>query len=323
MVVFGALVMVVSGGAAVAGQLAINTVNESVRSDDLLGDERAEIDADNIEGPLNFLILGSDQRPDENEPSLTDAIMILQINEDLDRANLVSVPRDLWIEIGPHWGEGKANSAFAVSADWSEGFSNSAATLRELTGVEFHGGAIVNFDGFTTLVGEMDTIEVCPWQDIHSIHTDKVFPEGCGRYDEEDVLDIVRQRYTYEDGDFGRQQMQQHILKQILVEARDQGYHNNPNQAVDLINSLGDNITMDMSADLSPLDLIVALRDIDPEEFRTIGIPSEACELPGESAVCIATEDQIRESEELFEALQEASLTDWMEQYPEWVNDDT
>ncbi|QSB05024.1 LCP family protein [Natronoglycomyces albus] len=325
MVVFGALLMVVAGGAAVAGQVAINTVNDSVRSDDLLGDERAQIDVNNIEGPLNFLILGSDQRPDDTDPSLTDAIMIMQVNEDLDRATLVSVPRDLWVPIAPNWYEGKINSAFAVSADWSVGFANSAATLSELTGVKFHGGAIVNFDGFTTLVGELGEIEVCPWTDVYSEHSKVTYPEGCARYAEEQVLDIVRQRKTYSGdlyGDFGRQQMQQHVLKQILIEAKDQGYHTNPNKAVDLLNSLGDNITMDMAEDLRPLDLIVALRDIDPEQFRTVRIPSESCQTAGGSSVCIATYEQQQMAEELFVALQNASLGDWMTRYPEFVNDD-
>src|SRR5262249_20681199 len=55
-----------------------------------------------ITGPLNFLMLGSDQRPFDTElGQRSDTIIILHIPASLDRAYLISIPRDLRVQIPP------------------------------------------------------------------------------------------------------------------------------------------------------------------------------------------------------------------------------
>ncbi|QSB05023.1 LCP family protein [Natronoglycomyces albus] len=328
MVVFGAMVMVISGGAAVVGQVAINTVNHSVGSEDLLGEDRLEIGS-NVEGPLNFLILGVDQRVQSDKPGMANAIMIFHIDEDLENAYLTSIPRDLYVSIpdcGPAWNhnrcDNKINHSSSISLDLATGFANTSSTVTELTGVRFHGGAIINFEGFLDLIDELGTIELCLEQDITSIHGDRNFyPEGCGRYNQEQALDLVRQRYQYADGDYGRQRMQQEALKQILVEARNQGYHTNPGKIGTLVEGIGEQVTVDFG-DTSLTDLVVALRHIDPESFQTMTVPSEPWDYAGTSYVRTMEGEQEIAAQALYEAIRNDRLDEWVAQHPEWTNND-
>ena len=54
------------------------------------------------EGPLNVLVLGVDTRPDDPEMgSRTDTIMLVQVVPKTGDVKLLSVPRDLYVEVEP------------------------------------------------------------------------------------------------------------------------------------------------------------------------------------------------------------------------------
>src|SRR4051812_43461683 len=62
---------------------------------------------------LTILVLGTDQRPDErgSDPGRTDSIMLVSVDRAGSALSLVSVPRDLWVQI-PGYGEGRINTAY-------------------------------------------------------------------------------------------------------------------------------------------------------------------------------------------------------------------
>ncbi|THV27980.1 LCP family protein [Glycomyces paridis] len=335
MVVSGSMVMVIAGGGAVAAQVGVNLVNDSVNQENLLDDQRVEVEEGaDIEGPLNFLVLGTDERVDAGGVARTDADIIVHINEDLTQVSMISLPRDLLVDIpsGVPESQTKLTEAFAYSEDWGESFQNTAETITNLTGVKFNGGAIANFEGFLDMVEELGTIELCPWHDIKSIHTDKVFPEGCAEYNKEDALDLVRQRYGWDSaedveqgiwGDFGRQKMQQQAIKKILERAKEQGYATNPAKAVELLNSFGDALTLDVGG-YNLIDMITQMRDVDPGEILSIGTPSSAGNFNGTSYVLIheGTEEQT-DAESLWAAIADDSLNEWACENPEWLSGDS
>ncbi|SDD93374.1 LCP family protein [Glycomyces harbinensis] len=335
MVISGSMVMVVAGGGAIAAQVSLNLVNNSVNQEDLLGDQRVEAVAGaDIEGPLNFLVLGTDERVDAGGEARTDADIIVHVNKDLTQVSMISLPRDLLVDIpsGVPAEQTKLTEAFAYSEDWGESFQNTAETITNLTGVQFDGGAIANFEGFLDMVGELGTIELCPWHEITSIHTDKTFPKGCAEYDRKDALDLVRQRYGWDSdedyengtwGDFGRQKMQQQAIKKILERAKEQGYATDPAKAVSLLNSFGDALTLDVGG-YNLIDLITQMRDIDPNEILSIGTPSSEGSINGTSYVLIheGTDEEVA-SEALWDAIESDTLNEWACEYPDWLSGDS
>jgi LCP family protein required for cell wall assembly len=333
MVIAGATVMVISGGGALATQISLNLVNNSVETQDLLGDQRVDSEEGaDIEGPLNFLVLGTDERVGAEGLARTDADIIVHVNEDLTEISLISLPRDLLVEIpsGVPAAETKLTEAFAFSEDWGESFQNTAETITNLTDIEFDGGAIANFEGFLDLVDELGTIELCLWHEITSIHTDVTYEEGCNRYDQDEALDIVRQRYVwdwdedYENGtwgDFGRQKMQQHAIKQLLVEAKAQGYHKDPTKAVDLLNSFGESLTLDLGG-YKLTDMITQMADVDPNSMISIGVPSTAETINGTSYVVTHEGEEQIAADALYESIRDDTIGEWICQYPEWTSGD-
>ncbi|GAA2300943.1 hypothetical protein GCM10009853_066680 [Glycomyces scopariae] len=335
MVITGSMVMVVAGGGAIAAQVSLNLVNNSVNQEDLLGDQRVETEEGAaIEGPLNFLVLGTDERVDAGGEARTDADIIVHVNADLTQVSMISLPRDLLVDIpsGIPAEQTKLTEAFAYSEDWGESFQNTAETITNLTGIQFDGGAIANFEGFLDMVDELGTIELCPWHEITSIHTDKTFEAGCAQYDKKDALDLVRQRYGWdwdEDyangtwGDFGRQKMQQQAIKKILEAAKEQGYATNPAKAVELLGSFGDALTVDVGG-YNLVDMITQMRDIDPNEILSIGTPSSEGNLNGTSYVLIHEgTDEETASDALWEAIQGDTVEEWACQYPDWLSGDS
>lgn len=328
MVAGGALVMVVAGGGALAAQIGLNMFNNAVQTEDLLGDQRSELAAgENVEGPLNFLVLGVDEQGDGRR---SDSTILVHVNADLDEVAVISMPRDLLVDIescDPACST-KLTEAFSAGDSRADGFANSAGAISDLTGVRWDGGMIVDFNGFLDLVDELGTIELCPWHEITSIHGDKkTYPEGCAEYDKKEALDLVRQRYgwdhpeDYENGtwgDYGRQAMQQQAVKAILTRAKELGYHTDPAKAVGLLNGFGEKLTVDLGG-MNMVDLIVAMRDVDPETMASITVPSRAEDVNGTSYVVIGDEDA-EAADALWAAIADDSLAEWIAAHPEHVS---
>jgi len=108
----GSLLLTTSVGTLVAGQAIINRYTENVVVEDLLG-EAAVVDnsaqttptGELVEGPLNILLVGSDYRADPELAGLpwrADTIMVVHVPRTHDRAYIISIQRDLWVEIPPY-----------------------------------------------------------------------------------------------------------------------------------------------------------------------------------------------------------------------------
>lgn len=338
----GGLTTVAAGGAAAVTQYGVNAANTAVEQEDILGESQAEFDAENLEGPLDILVLGVDE---QGGSTRSDTMIMVHVDRDLTRATMISLPRDLWVPIpdcGPGWGDGpcefKLNHAASISDDWSVTRQNVVATIDDLTGVEFHMAATADFNGFLEMVDLVGEIELCPPHEITSIHTQRVFPAGCAYYDKDEALDLVRQRKGWgnadypEDwakgwgGDYGRQKMQQQAIKSLLLEAKGQGFHKDPAALTELLNGFGDSLTMQLPQGVTVTDLVVSLRDIDPRSIDAVQVPStpEDVYIDGEKISIVRThegEEQIA-AEALWEALREDTVDQWIAQYPEWVKND-
>ncbi|HEX2145525.1 MAG TPA: LCP family protein [Glycomyces sp.] len=330
----GGLTMVAAGSAAAVTQIGVNTANNALDQEDFLGDAQAEMDVEDIKGPLNILVLGVDK---QGGATRSDTMIMVHINEDLTDVSMVSLPRDLYVEIpdcGPDWGNDtcmqKLNHAASISDDW-EGVTrpNVIQTIYDLTGVEFHMGATVDFNGFMDLVDLVGEVELCPWHEITSIHGDnRVFPEGCNYYNKEESLDLIRQRKAWDDpedwenglgGDYGRQAMQQQAIKSLITELKADGYHKDPTKLTTVLNGLGDKLKLDLPDGLTVADLAVNLRDLDPADITSIRVPATSQETEvGSSEVILEGEQQIA-ADALWEALQSDTMDQWIAQNPEWV----
>jgi len=80
---------------------------------------------------------------------LTDSIIIIHVNTNTKVANMISIPRDLWVP-----GNEKINAAGIT------GFQNTMPVLTNITGLPINYYVSVNFGGFTKLIDNLGGITV-------------------------------------------------------------------------------------------------------------------------------------------------------------------
>lgn len=332
----GAVTLVVAGATAAVAQYAVHTADNTIAEEDILAEHQAELDVDNIEGPLNILVLGTDK---QGGSTRSDTMIVVHINGDLTEATMVSLPRDLLVDIpdcGPGYSnnpcQNKLNHAASISDDWDVTRANVVDTVHDLTGLDFHLGATADFNGFVEMVDLVGTVEICTWKEFQSHHTERVFEKGCHEYDKEASLDLVRQRYQFYDeidydlglyGDYARQNFQQQAIKSLLKKAKEQGFLEDPTKLTELLEGFGDKVTLDRPEDLSIADLVVNLRNIDPESMTTVRVPASS--EPGTEWGDIELIHEGAEAEaaaSLWEALQNDTMAAWMAANPQWVKSD-
>src|SRR5262249_15717585 len=108
-------------------------------------------------GPVTVLMLGTDERPDETGPPRPDALIIARIDRDSHRIALLSLPRDLWVEI-PGYGSTRMNAANVwgiIYNDPEGGLGLARRTVSNLLGVPIDYTVQINFQGF---IGAIDAL---------------------------------------------------------------------------------------------------------------------------------------------------------------------
>jgi len=275
-----------------------------------------------VSGPLNYLLIGSDKRatnPGAGERS--DTIMIVHITEDLDRAYLISVPRDLLVRIPAHretgfaGGTDKINAAFQFGHGGQGGSQLLSATLTDLTGLRFDGAAIIDFSGFRKVIDLVGGVRMCVKTQVRSIHTGRIFTPGCHQMSGGQALDFARQRYDLPGGDFDRQRHQQQLLRALIDKMADRNVITNPVKTDQIIRGVGAALTLDTNG-VPTEDLVLALRGLRTEELVGVQVPTHP-EMIGETSYTVPDGDATG----LFRSLRKAELHDWVRAHPRWVNE--
>jgi LCP family protein required for cell wall assembly len=322
--VFGALLVLVSGGVLVATQVALNRVANVIPEGDLFGGvDPGEDYGRDITGPVNILLAGLDTRPSRpDETPRADAIMVVHVNRTLDRGYLISLPRDTLVDIpaepavGYPGGRDRINAAMFHGAnplpgvtgpDVERGFALLARTVSDLTGIErFDAGVVLNFVGFRDIVDAMGGVTVELTERIVSEHrapdgTHR--PVGCGSYcgpqmvyepgvdpcgeasgapdgtfrcefEGWHALDVVRQRKSLGEGDYGRQENQQRVLRAMMDQALRQDLVTNPVALNRLLQAIGDSMIFDGRGN-RVVDFAFALRNLRSGSMEMISLPAD------------------------------------------------
>ncbi len=274
-----------------------------------------------VQGPLNYLLLGSDQRPgDTTDGERSDTIILVHVPASLDGAYLISIPRDLLVDIPPDpatdftGSSEKINAAFDHGGGGTGGFQLMSRTLTQLTGVRFDGAAIIDFTGFQRVLSLLGGVDMCVDERTVSIHTGAVYQPGCQHLRPWQALDYVRQREDLPNGDYDRQRHQQQLLKALLTEAGRQGLTSNPVKLDQLIRAVGSSLTVDTNG--VPISaLVYSLHGIGSDNLVGIRLPSYPALQDGISYVFPQPE-----AASLYKAIAGDTLAAWLAANPTWRN---
>ncbi|RUL91699.1 LCP family protein [Verrucosispora sp. FIM060022] len=309
--------MLLAAVAVVGLRVLADRYERTITHEQLL-DPSARTDRTDLDGPLNYLLVGSDRRPGDTGPEQrTDTILIVHVPAGLRDGYLVSVPRDLLVSIpaaaGWPGGDDKINTAYEYGGGGQSGAQLLSTTLTRLTGIRFDGAALVDFAGLRSVIDLLDGVEMCVRTEVRSIHTNRVFQPGCQRMDGAQALDYVRQRYDLPGGDYDRQTHQQQLLAAMLKRAGETRVRTNPVQMHQLIRAVGESLTVDTNG-VPVEDLLLALRGLSTDGLRGVQVPSYPQTIDQVSYVLLDNG-----GEGLFEAVRGTRMPQWAGAHPRWV----
>ena len=199
---------------------SISTVKQSIlgQLSDLLFKSGNKLEGEE-EGQINILLLavGGEGHSGEN---LADTIMVASIQASTHKVALLSIPRDLYVQVPGEEYYSKLNAvhAYGESKKKNNGPELIEKKVEEITGLPIHYFARVDFTAFKKIVeavgGVNITIENGFTDYLHKI----AFPTGTETMNGDRALAYVRARYVEgpEGGDFKRAARQQQILIAIL-----------------------------------------------------------------------------------------------------------
>lgn len=128
--------------------------------------------------PIACLILGVDGE-NANSDNI-DSLILLYLDGNAERAFLLSIPRDLYVEF-PGRGQTRAGSVYKVGErdETTDGLTLARETISATLGLPIQHAVLVRFDGFVTLVDAIGGVEV----EVPHLIDDAKFPDGQGGYD--------------------------------------------------------------------------------------------------------------------------------------------
>jgi polyisoprenyl-teichoic acid--peptidoglycan teichoic acid transferase len=167
-------------------------------------------------GPVNVLVLGVDRRPpDSHDPQVagarSDTIMLVRIHPRSGEVALLSIPRDLLVEVGPGV-EDRINTAYSYG-----GVEQAREVVEEVTGIPVDGYAIVDFEGFSGAIDAMGGVQVDVDDEIPPKYG---IDDGLQTLNGEQALFYARWRGTSR-GDLDRIEHQQRLVAALRSKALD------------------------------------------------------------------------------------------------------
>ncbi|MGC4806539.1 LCP family protein [Micromonospora sp. DT233] len=313
------LALTLLAAAAVVGLKTLSQRYERTVTREQLLDPQARRDRTDLDGALNYLLVGSDRRAGSTGgDQRSDSIVVVHVPAGVRQAYLISVPRDLMVQIPPGsagWGGGtdKINAAFEHGGGGEAGVRLLSATLSRLTGLRFDGAALIDFAGLRQVVDLLGGVRMCVDTEVRSIHTGTLFAPGCQQMDGRRALDYVRQRYDLPGGDYDRQRHQQQLLRAMLDRAGATDLRRDPVRLDRLIRAVGASLTVDTNG--VPLEeLVLTLRDLPPDGLTGVRLPSHP-ELVDEVSYVVLDNG----GNGLFDAVRGARMPDWAQANPAWT----
>ncbi|MEO8364403.1 MAG: LCP family protein [Ilumatobacteraceae bacterium] len=152
----------------------------------------------------NYLFVGSDSRqgsdpsdPDYNNVGAegdvggkrSDTLMVMHYVKKTGGLSLLSIPRDLWVEIGNGSKSQRINTAYQIGTDVL------IRTVQKALSIPIHHYIEIDFQGFKGLVEAVGGVTICVDYPSRDRHTGLFIKAGCPRLDGVEALAFARSRF--------------------------------------------------------------------------------------------------------------------------------
>lgn len=166
--------------------------------------------------PRTIVVLGTDRRPDETGPVRSDTILLVAIHVDPPKVALLSIPRDLYVDIPGH------NRNRINTANFFGGTALAAQTIEADFGVPVDRTVRLDFNSFRAIVDAAGGVDIdVPHRIVDNAYPTENYgtmrieiPAGQQHMDGETALRYVRTRHG--SNDFERMVRQQQVILALV-----------------------------------------------------------------------------------------------------------
>lgn len=230
---------------------------------------------------INVLVMGVDRRPGEPFSTRTDTMIVLSINPENNTASMLSIPRDLYVDI-PGIGNQRINTALPYGA-YSGGDAGGAELVRQTInhnlGISIDHYVLLDFQ---TVIGVIDTaggvmidvpydINDPTYPDMNYGYDPLFVPQGRWLMSGDAALKYMRTRHA--DGDFNRSKRQQQVILAFRDALLSDGLTGAAVKVRSFYNEARDGIVTDMAI-TDMLSIANAASRVDIEHIRSAVLDS-------------------------------------------------
>ena len=244
-------------------------------------------------GPLNIVVAGLDERSGltarqqrllhvgSNSGELdTDTLMLVHVSASHRFVQVVSLPRDSWVNIPGH-GMSKINAALGLG-----GPQLMVQTIEQATGLTVNDYIEVNFLGFVKVIDALGGVNICLPYAVDDSYSGLHMSAGEHHVDGITSLEFARDRHSFPTSDLARIQDQQQLISTALNEGISSGMLANPIRLERFLSAASAAIKVDQGFNV--VSLADEMRGISSRDvtFTTVPLSNLNYQTPtGESAV--------------------------------------
>lgn len=198
---------------------------------------------------INTVIFGLRGKDDPNGGLLTDTIMLVRYHTEQNRAALISIPRDLYVEMPGLRRKEKINFAYELGEKQKQGggLEYAKQLAGGVCGLNVDYAVAVDFAAFEKIVDQLGGIDVTLEKDFSEPSQwggiNFYLPAGKNHLDGQTALYYVRSRFS--TNDFDRARRQQEILLAIKEKAFSLGILTNPFRVYNISKTLAEHVHVD------------------------------------------------------------------------------
>lgn len=200
---------------------------------------------------LNILVLGIRGEEDVDAGGLlTDTMMLLSFDKKTGKGAIVSLPRDLYIDMTgiltdgqPIALKGKINEIYVHGASHDQGLTLTSQMISRVTGLWVDKAVLFDFKAFEEIVHSVGGVDITldkPFVEKSQWGYEFSLPAGKNHLEGEQVMYYVRSRFS--SSDFDRARRQQEVLFAIKKKATELGFLANPSKIDSLMSALKGNL---------------------------------------------------------------------------------
>jgi LCP family protein required for cell wall assembly len=295
----GVFVVVLAVSAASIGGIAvwqtISSIQPGIHLSHVRGTNEPIPQVGSITGAVNLLLTGTDTRTDqagfEDQADLAgssgagnnDVTMVLHISADHQHATVVSIPRDLLVNIPACPRSNGTTAPPATNAMFNTtlsrgGLGCTVLATEQLTGLDIQYAAEISFDGVIEMSNAVGGVTVCLATNVTDKYVGLSLPAGEQTIEGAQALAFLRSRHGVGDGsDLGRISDQQLFMSSLMRKLTSAGVLSNPLTLYSLANAAVKNMQLSdtLTAPTTMVAIALALKNISLSNVVFVEYPTK------------------------------------------------